>query len=143
GIPIVHLHGGERSGTVDEPVRHAITKLSHWHFVATQESRDRVIRLGERPENVWITGAPSLDDLAAQGAKPRVEVLFELGLSPDAQFLMVVFHPVVQEMNDAEKQTTALAEALDDVIRESRTHVVWLEPNADAGSAQILTAIDA
>jgi GDP/UDP-N,N'-diacetylbacillosamine 2-epimerase (hydrolysing) len=143
GIPIVHLHGGERSGTVDEPVRHAITKLSHWHFVATQESRDRVIRLGERPESVWITGAPSLDDLAAQGAKPRVEVLFELGLSPDAQFLMVVFHPVVQEMNDAERQTTALAEALDDVIRESRTHVVWLEPNADAGSAQILTAIDA
>jgi GDP/UDP-N,N'-diacetylbacillosamine 2-epimerase (hydrolysing) len=142
GVPIVHLHGGERSGTVDEPVRHAITKLSHWHFVATQESRGRVIRLGERPEHVWITGAPSLDDLAAQGAKPRVEVLSDLGLSPHEQYLLVVFHPVVQEMNDAQRQTIALAEALDDVTRESSTHVVWLEPNADAGSAQILTALD-
>ena len=56
GIPIVHLHGGERSGTVDEPVRHAITKLSHWHFVATEESRERVVRLGERPEHVWVDG---------------------------------------------------------------------------------------
>jgi GDP/UDP-N,N'-diacetylbacillosamine 2-epimerase (hydrolysing) len=143
GIPIVHLHGGERSGTVDEPVRHAITKLSHWHFVATQESRDRVVRLGERPEHVWITGAPSLDDLAAQGAKPRGQVLSELGLAAHEQFLLVVFHPVVQEMNDAKRQAEALAEALDDVTRDSSTHVVWLEPNADAGSAQILAALDA
>jgi GDP/UDP-N,N'-diacetylbacillosamine 2-epimerase (hydrolysing) len=142
GIPIVHLHGGERSGTVDEPVRHAITKLSHWHFVATEESRDRVIRMGERPEHVWITGAPSLDDLAAQGAKPRTQVLFELGLAAADRFVLVLFHPVVQEMDDAYAQTAALAQALRDTLAQSRTHIVWLAPNADAGSAGILQALD-
>lgn len=141
GIPIVHLHGGERSGTVDEPVRHAITKLSHWHFVATEESRDRVIRLGERPEHVWVTGAPSLDDLAEQGAKPRAEVLAELGLSSDARFVLTIFHPVVQEMNDAYAQTAALAQALRDALGQSPTHIIWLAPNADAGSAAILKAV--
>lgn len=142
GIPVVHLHGGERSGTVDEPVRHAITKLSHWHFVATEQSRERVIRLGERPEHVWITGAPSLDDLAAQGAVPRAQVLGELGLAADARFVLVLFHPVVQEMDDARRQTTALAQALGDALAGSPTQILWLAPNADAGSAAILQALD-
>jgi GDP/UDP-N,N'-diacetylbacillosamine 2-epimerase (hydrolysing) len=142
GIPIVHLHGGERSGTVDEPVRHAITKLSHWHFVATEQSRDRVIRMGERPEHVWITGAPSLDDLAAQGAAPREQVLGELGLAAADRFVLVLFHPVVQEMGDAYAQTAALVQALGDALAHSRTHILWLAPNADAGSAAILRAID-
>jgi GDP/UDP-N,N'-diacetylbacillosamine 2-epimerase (hydrolysing) len=142
GVPVVHLHGGERSGTVDEPVRHAITKLSHWHFVATEESRDRVVRMGERPDQVWITGAPSLDGLSEQGAKPRIEVLSALGVPAGEQFVLVVFHPVVQEMDDAYAQTTALAQALDDAVRESGAHIVWLAPNADAGSAGILKALD-
>jgi len=142
GIPIVHLHGGERSGTVDEPVRHAITKLSHWHFVATEESRERVVRLGERPEHVWITGAPSLDGLAEQGARPRQQVLDELGLTAQARFLLVIFHPVVQEMDDAYEQTAALASALRDSLPDPQTHIVWLAPNADAGSGGILRALD-
>jgi GDP/UDP-N,N'-diacetylbacillosamine 2-epimerase (hydrolysing) len=142
GIPIVHLHGGERSGTVDEPVRHAITKLSHWHFVATEESRERVVRLGERPEHVWVTGAPSLDGLAEHGARPRQQVLDELGLPADARFLFVIFHPVVQEMDDAHEQTAMLAGALRDSLRDSQTHIVWLAPNADAGSGGILRALD-
>jgi GDP/UDP-N,N'-diacetylbacillosamine 2-epimerase (hydrolysing) len=142
GIPVVHLHGGERSGTVDESVRHAITKLSHWHFVATEESRDRVIRMGERAEHVWITGAPSLDGMAAFGDLPRAEVLALLGLPPGACYVLVLFHPVVQEMNDAYAQTRALVDALQDKLAESEVHVVWLAPNADAGSAGILRALD-
>jgi len=142
GIPIVHLHGGERSGTVDEPVRHAITKLSHWHFVATEESRERVVRLGERPEHVWITGAPSLDGLAEQGARPRQQVLDELGLTAQARFLLVIFHPVVQEMDDAYEQTAALASALRDSLPDPQTHIVWIAPNADAGSGGILRSLD-
>ncbi len=143
GIPIVHLHGGERSGTVDEPVRHAITKLSHWHFVATEESRDRVIRLGERAEHVWITGAPSLDDVAEAGNTPRAGVLRELDLPDDARYLLVIFHPVVQEMNDAHDQTLAVAAALNDSVGTKPMHIVWLAPNADAGSGAIVKALDA
>jgi GDP/UDP-N,N'-diacetylbacillosamine 2-epimerase (hydrolysing) len=142
GVPIVHLHGGERSGTVDEPVRHAITKLSHWHFVATQQSRERVVRMGEREDRVWITGAPSLDDLERHGALSRAEVLRSLGLPAHSRFVLVLFHPVVQEMSDAARQTQALAQALREVLGDSQTHLVWLAPNADAGSAAILDALD-
>ncbi|RPE64568.1 GDP/UDP-N,N'-diacetylbacillosamine 2-epimerase (hydrolysing) [Tibeticola sediminis] len=143
GIPVVHLHGGERSGTVDEPVRHAITKLSHWHFVATEGSRERVIRMGERPEHVWVTGAPSLDGLAAVLDAPRDRTLARLGLDAAARYALVLFHPVVQQMHDAAQQTQALADALGQAARSRDLHLVWLEPNADAGSAGILQALDA
>ncbi|MBT8214327.1 MAG: UDP-N-acetylglucosamine 2-epimerase, partial [Acidimicrobiia bacterium] len=62
-MPVVHLHGGERSGTVDESVRHAITKLAHFHFTATAGARDRVVAMGEDPSRVFVTGAPGLDGL--------------------------------------------------------------------------------
>ena len=142
GVPVVHLHGGERSGTVDEPVRHAITKLSHWHFVATEESRERVIRMGERADRVWITGAPSLDGLQPFIATPRAEVLQTLGLPADARYLLVLFHPVVQEGGGMHVQALALARALHDVAAPRGLHIVWLAPNADAGSAEILQALD-
>ncbi|GAB4208688.1 MAG: UDP-N-acetylglucosamine 2-epimerase [Tibeticola sp.] len=143
GIPIVHLHGGERSGTVDEPVRHAITKLSHWHFVATEGSRDRVIRMGERPEHVWVTGAPSLDGLDKVVDAPRAETLAALGLEPGARYVLVLFHPVVQQMHDAAAQAQALADALERVAIPQGLHLLWLEPNADAGSGAILQVLDA
>jgi len=140
GVPVVHLHGGERSGTIDESVRHAITKLSHWHFVATEESRERVIRLGERPEHVWVTGAPSLDDLEPVRQSSRAEALTALGLSAQSRFAVVLFHPVVQERHDAYEQTRALARAVDRALIERGVEVIWLDPNADAGSADILKA---
>ena len=68
GIVCVHIHGGERSGTVDEPVRHAISKLAGYHVVATQESRERLIRMGESPDRVYVTGAPGLDGLSQDAA---------------------------------------------------------------------------
>lgn len=140
GVPVVHLHGGERSGTVDEPVRHAITKLSHWHFVATRESRERVIRLGERPEHVWITGAPSLDGLETVLKSARSEALELLELPDGSRFALVLFHPVVQERESAYEQTRALADAVNRVLLARGIDVIWLDPNADAGSAEILRA---
>ncbi len=142
GIVVAHLHGGERSGTVDEPVRHAITKLSHWHFVATEESRKRIVRMGERPEHVWITGAPSLDDLSGPAATPREQVLATLGLPADARYALVLFHPVVQEIASLHEQTRALAGALAQALPGHASHIVWLAPNADAGSAEILRALE-
>ncbi|MEJ8858370.1 UDP-N-acetylglucosamine 2-epimerase [Variovorax robiniae] len=143
GIPVVHLHGGERSGTVDESIRHAITKLSHWHLVATEESRERVIRMGERPEHVWVVGAPSLDGLAEQGNEPRAKVLRALEIDEAKAFVMVLFHPVLQEQLDAGAQTRSLAEAIQRALPLGRDMaVVWLEPNADAGSAEILRVLD-
>lgn len=138
GIPCAHLHGGERSGTVDEPVRHAITKLATWHFVATPGSCERLIAMGEQPERIHVTGAPGLDGLVEFGAMPRKDCLQALGLAPDAKFILVVFHPVVQQAAQARRQALDLAEALG----EAGLPLVWLEPNADAGALGVLQALD-
>ncbi|TFZ04075.1 UDP-N-acetylglucosamine 2-epimerase [Ramlibacter humi] len=141
GIPIAHLHGGERSGTVDEPVRHAITKLAHLHLVGTEESRDRVVRMGEVPANVHVVGAPSLDDIASRPDRARADVLAKLGLPADARYVLVLFHPVVQEAAQAGEQADALLQALRETAGDR--HIVWLAPNADAGSGAILAKAEA
>jgi len=143
GVPVAHLHGGERSGTVDEPVRHAITKLSHVHLVATEESRDRVVRMGEDPAQVHVVGAPSLDDIAARESAPRAAVLQRLGLPVGARYVLVLFHPVVQEAHAAAAQTQALMQALRAEVLAQGLRAVWLAPNADAGSTAILRAVEA
>ena len=139
GIPCVHIHGGERSGTVDEPVRHAISKLSSYHLVATSGSRQRLVAMGEEPARIHVTGAPGLDDIIAAPPQSRAECLAALGLAPDARFVLAVFHPVVQQAADASAQTQALLQGLAAV----GLPVVWLAPNADAGSLGVLGALDA
>jgi GDP/UDP-N,N'-diacetylbacillosamine 2-epimerase (hydrolysing) len=137
GIPCVHIHGGELSGTVDEPVRHAISKLSSYHFVATAGSRERLLRMGEEEARIFVTGAPGLDGLAQSGAMPREECVHALGL-PDQPFVLAVFHPVVQQAAQAGAQVRAVLHALKAVGLPA----LWLEPNADAGSREILQALD-
>lgn len=138
GVPAVHIHGGERSGTVDEPVRHAISKLSAYHFVATQGSRERLLRMGEDDARIFVTGAPGLDGLVELAAMPKEECLRGLGLPDGAEFVLVLFHPVVQQAGQAREQTLAVVEAL----RRLGRPVAWLAPNADAGSREILGALD-
>lgn len=137
GIVCVHIHGGERSGTVDEPVRHAISKLSTYHFVATDESRERLVRMGERPDRVQVTGAPGLDGIAGQANPSLEEARSALGLPAGQPFLLTIFHPVVQQAGDAYAQTLGLLQALNHM----GLPVFWSEPNADAGSLDILRAL--
>jgi GDP/UDP-N,N'-diacetylbacillosamine 2-epimerase (hydrolysing) len=138
GVPCVHLHGGERSGTVDEPVRHAISKLSSYHLVATDDARDRLVRMGEAPDRIHVVGAPGLDGLEALAVEDREEALRALGLPAGSRFVLALFHPVVQQAQAAAAQTQALQQALARV----GLPVLWLDPNADAGSRAILGAID-
>jgi GDP/UDP-N,N'-diacetylbacillosamine 2-epimerase (hydrolysing) len=137
GIPCVHLHGGERSGTVDEPVRHAISKLSTWHLVATEDARDRLLRMGEEPARIHVVGAPGLDGLEQLGLAGREEALRQLALPAGSHFVLALFHPVVQQAHAAAAQTQALQQALVAV----GLPVLWLDPNADAGSLAILEAV--
>ena len=138
GIASVHIHGGERSGTVDEPVRHAISKLSTWHMVATDASRERLIRMGEMPGHVVVTGAPGLDGLQQLASGSRQDALLALQMPQDKPFVLVLFHPVVQQSGDAYGQTIAVLTAL----AHLGLPVLWLEPNADAGSLEVLRALD-
>ena len=137
GLVCVHLHGGERSGTVDEPVRHAISKLASYHGVATEASRQRLIAMGELPERICVTGAPGLDGLTDLAALSEADCRAALSLG-DAAFVLALFHPVVQQAGQAFEQTAALLQAL----HQQALPVVWLEPNADAGSLEVLRALD-
>lgn len=138
-IPIVHIHGGERSGTIDEPVRHAISKLAHYHFVATEHSRQRLISMGEWPEHIFVTGAPGLDGLAeiAQGDRSRLVTKF--ALDPSRPIALLVFHPVLQEWQAAGQQVKAV---LDGVIANG-CQALCLMPNSDAGGSLVRASLEA
>ena len=132
-IPIMHLHGGERSGTIDESIRHAISKLSHYHFTATEAARARLIAMGEVPAHVFVTGAPGLDDIVAAKPAPRAAALSRHGLAADRKTALMVFHPVVQSQEIAGNQVaTVLSAALD-----SGLQILAFAPNSDAGSQHI------
>ncbi len=136
-IPVAHIHGGERSGTVDEPVRHAVSKLSHLHFTATHESRGRLIRMGENPAQIHVTGAPGLDGLTGGELPDRDEVARLHGLDPSRAFALVVYHPVLQEASTAADDTRTLLAAL----TGAGLQVLALMPNADAGSDSVRAAL--
>lgn len=138
GVATVHIHGGERSGTVDEPVRHAISKLSTWHLVATEESAERLRRMGEDGQRIIVVGAPGLDGLTDPAEGTMHDIVAELQLPPSTPFVLAVFHPVVQQADVARDQTIALMHALNAMALP----VVWLEPNADAGALGVLQALD-
>ncbi len=138
-IPIVHLHGGERSGTVDEPVRHAISKLAHIHFTSTKGARDRLIRMGERADMIYVTGAPGLDGLRSIPVPARKELYSAMGFSPDKRVALVVFHPVVQQSREAAAQIRVV---LDTLAQVENLQVLVLMPNADAGGEAMREVIN-
>jgi GDP/UDP-N,N'-diacetylbacillosamine 2-epimerase (hydrolysing) len=136
-IPVVHLHGGERSGTVDEPVRHAISKLAHYHFVSTQGARERLVRMGERAECIFVTGAPGLDGLREEAARSRADLCRELGFDARRPVALVVIHPVVQEAAQGGGHAAMVLEA----VLGAGCQALCLTPNSDAGGQQIRGAL--
>jgi GDP/UDP-N,N'-diacetylbacillosamine 2-epimerase (hydrolysing) len=136
-LPVAHIHGGERSGTVDEPVRHAISKLSHLHFVATGDARERLIRMGELASNVFVTGAPGLDGLEQLAATSKDALCEELRFDAGQRIGLLVFHPVLQEAEQAGHHAKSIIEAL---LAEG-LQVVALMPNSDAGSESVRNAL--
>ena len=137
-IAVAHIHGGERSGTVDEPVRHAISKLAHIHFIATAASRERLIRMGEQPERIFVTGAPGLDGLDQGVRVARADLHAERGLDPDRATALLLLHPVLQEAGNARREVEAILAAL----KKRHLQVVALAPNSDGGSRAIRDALE-
>lgn len=133
-ITVAHTQGGELTGSIDESVRHAVTKLSHLHFTATQEARERVIAMGEDPLYVYNTGCPAIDLLMHL---PVVEKLPEAGMGPPLDltqpFLLVSQHPVTTEYPDGLAQIEETLQA----VSALDIQTLWLWPNVDAGSGAI------
>ena len=143
-IPIAHTMGGEVSGTIDESIRHAVTKFAHVHFPASQEARDRIIKLGEKPEAVHMVGCPRVDlamEILAAGSNGLNEHLFDTGvgarLDLEEPFVLVSQHPVTTEYGEGERQMTATLSA----VREVGLQAIVLWPNADAGSEDVARGI--
>ncbi|MCJ7565031.1 MAG: UDP-N-acetylglucosamine 2-epimerase, partial [Candidatus Aminicenantes bacterium] len=136
-IPLAHTQGGEVTGSVDESVRHAITKFAHLHFVTTPLCRERLIRMGENPSTVFLTGCPAMDVVAQIDLS--LGDLFTryggVGVSIDTQkpYLVVLQHPVTTEYGQGFEQINETLKA----ISELKMQTVWLWPNVDAGSDDI------
>jgi UDP-hydrolysing UDP-N-acetyl-D-glucosamine 2-epimerase len=136
-IPVVHVQGGEVTGSIDEKVRHAVTKLSNLHLVSTAQARERVIRLGEEPSSVVLTGCPSIDIAAEVAASPLMDFdPFQkyggVGARGDLSngYLVVMQHPVTTEYDEARHQVDETLYA----VKAAGLPVLWFWPNVDAGS---------
>jgi GDP/UDP-N,N'-diacetylbacillosamine 2-epimerase (hydrolysing) len=136
-IPVAHVHGGERSGTVDEAVRHAISKLSHIHLVASSASRQRLIAMGEQPDLIFVVGAPGLDGLDEGGRMPKAGLMQQYGLDPNGALALLVYHPVLQEAAHSQDQMRATLKALAD----HDCQLLALQPNSDAGGDGVRAAL--
>jgi len=136
-LPIAHISGGDVSGNVDEPVRHAITKLSHLHFPATNKSAERIINMGEERWRVHVVGALGLDSILNKNLiEPDVLAKkYELDIS--RPILLVVQHPITTDANNAQQQ---MHETLEAVV-ELKHQVVLIYPNADAGGRRMIQEI--
>ena len=139
GVPVAHVHGGERGGAHDEPIRHAISKLGHIHFTATEESRGRLIRMGELPEHIHVSGAPGLDGLTEGTAADRAGITARFGLDPDKPFALMIYHPVLQETASAEADAAAQIS----VLAQAGLQILALKPNSDGGCDGVRAALEA
>lgn len=137
-IPVAHTQGGEITGSIDESVRHAITKLSHIHFPATNKAKENVIRLGEDPERVHCTGCPAIDAIADIDLDLPPDIFEEQNggvgatIDPEKPFLLVSQHPVTTEYKDAADQIEETLDAVTNIDMQA----VWLWPNIDAGTEE-------
>lgn len=130
-IPIAHLHGGEiTEGAYDDAIRHAITKLSHIHFAATEEYRENIIRMGENPESVYNVGALGTDNIRNTELLSLESLEQSLGFSLGENYVVVTFHPVTREPGEAEAQTGELLDAL--AALDEGIKVLVTLPNSDA-----------
>lgn len=140
-IPVVHLQGGELTGSIDDSVRHAISKLSHLHFPATKASADRLIRMGEKPDRVHVVGCPAIDLVASVEGELDPEVLNRAGVGgpmvSEADYILVSQHAVTTEFEDAAQQIFETLNACVEVRDRYGVEVVWLWPNVDAGSDSV------
>jgi UDP-N-acetylglucosamine 2-epimerase (non-hydrolysing)/GDP/UDP-N,N'-diacetylbacillosamine 2-epimerase (hydrolysing) len=133
-IPIAHIEGGEISqGAIDDQVRNALTKMAHIHFTSTPTARRRVIAMGEEPWRVHHAGAPSLDHLRRSKLLSREELEVKLGLSLTTPTLLTAWHPVTI-LHD----TNAEADALFNALAQAPGQLIFVYPNADAGSYALI-----
>ncbi len=138
--PVFHLCGGDTTeGALDEWIRHSITKISYLHFVTNEESRKRVIQLGEVPSRVFNYGSTSIDNILTMADMSKAEVLESIGLS-DCRYALCTYHPVTMEGGRVDTQ---IKEFLDAIREFPEIQFIITKSNADQGGARINELLDA
>ncbi|RDJ32197.1 MAG: UDP-N-acetylglucosamine 2-epimerase (hydrolyzing) [Crenarchaeota archaeon] len=135
-ILVAHIEGGEISGTVDELIRHAITKLSHVHFAANDDAKKRLIQLGESKDSIFVIGSPDIEVMTSVKL-PSIETVKKHYKIPFNNFAVFIFHPVTTELNSLHSQISEVISALID----SKKNYVVIYPNNDTGTEIILDEI--
>ena len=138
-IPVAHIHGGDISmAGLDELARHAITKMSHVHFAASKKSKERIIKMGERPENVFLTGAPALDTILREPLLPKADLEKACNMDMDKPFLILVQHSVTTQIGEAKSQIRKTLNS----IKQIGMPAIIICPNSDAGGRAIIKEIN-
>lgn len=137
-IPLAHTQGGEVTGSIDESVRHAVTKLAHIHFPATRQAADYLVRMGEDPKTVHFTGCPSIDLIAGLDLTLPADIFTRYhgvgaALDPGKPYLVVLQHPVTTEYGQGFAQINETLRAIEKLGMQT----AWLWPNVDAGSDDV------
>jgi len=139
-IPIAHLHGGETTeGAFDESIRHSITKMSHLHFTATDEYRNRVIQLGEHPSRVFNVGGMGIENIKRLKLLTKEEFEKSIKFKLNKKNIIVTFHPVTLEKSTAKEQFQELLNAID---RLEDTNIIFTKANSDTDGRAINKMID-
>jgi len=139
-IPIAHLHGGETTeGAFDESIRHCITKMSHLHFTATDEYKNRVIQLGEHPNRVFNIGGMGIENIKRLKLLNKKEFEKSINFKLNKKNIIVTFHPVTLEHSTAKKQFRELLKAIDEL---TDTHIIFTKANSDTDGRVINNMID-
>ncbi|MCL1160665.1 UDP-N-acetylglucosamine 2-epimerase [Shewanella chilikensis] len=136
-ILVAHIEGGEVSGTIDELIRHSVSKMSHIHFVSNEKAKSRLLQLGENPRDVYIIGSPDLDMMKSESlpniteVKERYEITFD-------RYAIFMYHPVT---TDVENLPRNIKETVDALIKSKQNYVV-IYPNNDHGSSIIINELE-
>jgi UDP-N-acetylglucosamine 2-epimerase (hydrolysing) len=132
-IPIAHIEGGEISGTVDEMIRHSVSKLAHLHFVANEEARGRLLQMGEDSNSIFVIGSPDLDVMFSDKL-PEIDDVRKHYQIDFPEYAILLFHPVTTERDQVSSQVKEVVEA----VIESKMNYIVIYPNNDVGSDAIL-----
>ena len=139
-IPIAHLHGGEiTEGAFDESIRHSITKMSHLHFTATEEYKNRVIQLGEEPNRVFNFGGMGIENIKRLKLLSKEEFEKSIDFKLNKKNILVTFHPVTLENSTAKEQFQELLDAIDEL---ENTNIIFTKANSDTDGRVINQKID-
>lgn len=136
-IPVAHIQGGEVTGSIDESIRHAMSKFSHIHFPATEDAKDRLIRLGEHPDDIYVVGCPSIDVLVNTPSIDKKILEKKYNLDFSKPFVIMIQHPVTTEAKSSLDQIKETIE----VIKKMDIQALALLPNNDAGHSKIIDEI--